>query len=79
MRRWSFQHVQMQSFGTEPVETAQLRHSARLALMQEMAALDDSFQRDDLPEEEYSARRDDLMARLLRLGLDHGDTGHEEA
>ena len=47
--------------------------------MQEMAALDDSFQRDDLLEEEYSARRDDLMARLLRLGLDPGDTGHEEA
>ncbi len=68
------------TFGTEELaETAQLRHPARLALMQEMAALDDSFQRDDLLEEEYSARRDDLMARLLRLGLDPGDTGHEEA
>ena len=44
-------------------------HPAATALMREMASLDDSHQRDDIPEEEYRARRGELMAALVRLRL----------
>ena len=63
----------------ERAENAALRDPARQALMQEIAALDDSFQDNELPEEEYNSRREELMTRLLRLSLGSGDTGLGEA
>ena len=54
-------------------------HPAATALMREMASLDDSHQRDDIPEEEYRARRGDLMAALVRLRLGSDAPGRGEA
>ncbi|MCE2405270.1 MAG: hypothetical protein J4F43_08965 [Dehalococcoidia bacterium] len=50
-----------------------------LALMREMASLDDSHHRNDVPEEEYRARRGELMAELVRLRLGSDAPGRREA
>ena len=62
-----------------PAQTSAIVDSTRLVLMREMASLDDSFQRNELSEEEYNARRAELMEALLRLSLGSGAPGRGEA
>ena len=45
----------------------------RLALAREIATLDGAFQRGELPNEEYHARRDELKTRHLRLALESAE------
>ena len=51
----------------------------RRALVREMASLDDSFHRGGLSEEEYGARRAELMAGVIRLGIGPGASWRGEA
>jgi hypothetical protein len=61
-----------------PAQTPAVVDSARLVLVREVASLDDSFQRNELSEEEYNARRAELMDALLRLSLGSGAPGRGE-
>ena len=63
----------------EPTRHPVAGDSSGLAMMREMASLDDSHQRDEVPEEEYRARRAELMAALIRLRLGTGAPRRGEA